>query len=620
MEKLKGKILRFLLGERLDDADLTSEKFSVLWGIPVFASDAISSVSYAGEEILLVLIPVLSLMSYKYFLPIVLAIIGLLAILVFCYSQTINAYPNGGGAYIVSSENLGDKVGLVAGSSLIMGYILTVAVSSCASAAAITSAFPSLYSHKALIAFLIITIITWGNLRGMHDSAVLFGIPTYLFIITMIVMLATGTTKYLTGNITPQDVAATGEVMTDTAFFLILRAFASGCTALTGVEAVSDGVPNFREPRQKKAKSVLIAMAGFVCLIFVGVSLLMKWYQIVPNEEATAVSQLAAAIFGRTNAMYYVVQIMTVVILALAANTAYADLPVLMSVISGRGYLPKKMAERGQRLSFSNGIVFLYLISSLLVFLFNGNQHHLLPLYASGVFISFTLSQMGMFMHWIKQRPQGWQYKAVINAVGTVVCAVVLTIIVIMKFTQGAWVSLLCIAALVRIMLKVKDHYKEVGEALKIKNTDEARNMIAQVKPGKCLIMVQSVSRSFVKMLDCAISCGFKDIELYMVCAKEEDAIRVMDEIREYHIEASGINVQYNYEVTTKRNINEMILKHVEASVETLEEHQTLTVLMGAVIPLNDAYMFLHNDKAGALARQLRKYRNVSVLQVNFLV
>ena len=307
---MKDKILAFFLGRRLEDTELSEEKFNVLWGIPIFASDAISSVSYAGEEILLVLVPVLAMASFRVFLPIVAAIICLLAILVFCYRQTIEAYPEGGGAYIVASDNLGEKIGLIAGGSLIMDYILTVAVSSCAGAAAITSAFPSMLPYKALLAFLIICLLTWGNLRGIRDSSVMFGVPTYLFILTMLSMIVTGIVKYSMGLVTPAEEAVmtanSSELAVDAMVILVLKAFASGCTALTGVEAVSNGVPNFKAPAPQHAKKVLLAMASFVCIIFFGVSLLISFYKIVPNDDATAVSLLAAAVFGKGSAMFYV--------------------------------------------------------------------------------------------------------------------------------------------------------------------------------------------------------------------------------------------------------------------------------------------------------------------------
>lgn len=370
---MSSRIRTLLLGKPLKDAELSGEKFNVLWGIPAFASDAISSVSYAGEEILLVLIPALGALAYGKFIPGVAAIIVLLGILVFCYRQTIDAYPQGGGAYIVADENLGEKPGLIAGAALIIGYILTVAVSACASAAAVTSAFPELFRYKALIAFALITLLTWGNLRGMRESAVMFGVPTYLFIFTMLALIVTGLIRYTTGDFTPAQQAIAVQNSTDTLLFVLLRAFASGCTALTGVEAVSNGVPNFRDPAPQNAKKVFYAMAGFVCIVFLGVSVLICLYRIVPNEEATAVSQLAAAVFGQGSLMYFVVQFMTVIILALAANTAFAGMPLLMALMAKDGYLPRQLVSRGSRLNFSNGILLLFGAASILVFAFNGD-------------------------------------------------------------------------------------------------------------------------------------------------------------------------------------------------------------------------------------------------------
>jgi len=609
------KILTILIGKRLHDSELSSEKFSVLWGIPVFASDAISSVSYAGEEILLVLVPALGALAFNHFVPIVCCIIALLSILVICYRQTIDAYPHGGGAYIVASENLGEKVGLIAGSSLIMDYVLTVAVSSCASAAAITSAFPSLYPYKAFLAFSVIILLTWGNLRGIRESAVLFGIPTYMFIITMLSLIITGIVKYSLGIYTPAEVAIVNQSANDTLIFVIIKSFASGCTALTGVEAVSNGVPNFKEPAQKHAQKVLLAMAGFVCMIFLGVSFLTAKYQITPNETVTVVSQLASAVFGTGSVMYYVVQIMTVVILALAANTAFADVPLLMALIAHDGYLPKKLISRGTRLNYSNGILFLFFTASILVFIFKGDQHHLLPLYASGVFISFTLSQAGMFIHWLKNKGKNWQLKATINGIGTVISGIVLIIIIIMKFLNGAWIALLCIAILIFLMLKIKDHYNSVAKQLSL-DIESAKACVDRVKPTIVMIPVQSISRSFIKTLDHALACGFTDIELYNVSDTEENALKLKDELDKLNIPQT----HFVYETTGFRNTNQVLLHHVKEKASQLEDHQTLTVMMGAIISKSSFGKYLDNTTTNRISRKMSSYRNVSVITVPFIV
>ena len=618
MNSYKNKMLSLLLGKRLEDSKLSSEKFNTLWGIPVFASDAISSVSYAGEEILLVLVPVLGMASFKFFLPVVGAIIGLLAILVFCYRQTIDAYPQGGGAYIVANENLGEKYGLVAGAALIIGYILTVAVSSCAGAAAITSAFPELNKYKALIAIFLILILAWGNLRGLRESAVLFGLPTYVFILTMIVTIVVGLIRFASGNYTPQETEIAVSNAGDTLIFLILRAFASGCTALTGVEAVSNVVPNFKDPAPVNAKRVLYAMAGFVALVFFGVSALVNMYHIIPNDQETVISILAATIYGKSSIMYYVVQIMTVVILSLAANTAFAGLPLLLAIMAKDGYLPRQLVTRGFRLNYSNGILILLVTSALLVLMFNGSQHYLLPLYASGVFISFLLSQLGMVVHWVKNKGPKWHIKAAINGFGTLITAITLVIIIIMKFTSGAWVTLLMIVILVLVMFKIKDHYRSVAEDLRIDDMEMANSLIHDAIPGKVIVPIQDVHRSFIKTLNCALSCGFNEVEFYSVCDSEARAQKLKEKLDKLRI--YSVPVYFNYDVTELRNTNEVLIRHIEEEVNALPPHQYLTVMMGVLVTEKNAYKRLHNQTTQRLMRKLQKYRNVSVFTVPYII
>lgn len=609
------KLKHVLIGTPLADSELGNEKFNVFWGIPVFASDAISSVSYAGEEILLVLIPVLGMLSYRFFLPIVAAIIGLLIILIFCYRQTIAAYPQGGGAYIVAHENLGQTPGLVAGGALIIGYVLTVAVSACAGAAAITSAFPQLLKYKALLAFAIICLLTWGNLRGLRESSVMFGVPTYIFILTMITLIVTGLIKYALGMYTPEQQVVAVQQAGDTLIFVMLRAFASGCTALTGVEAVSNGVPNFKEPTVKNAKTVLYAMAGFVALVFFGVSALINLYRIQPNSEATAVSQLAGAVFGHGSAMYFVVQIMTVIILALAANTAYAGMPLLTALMAKDGFLPRRLVTRGARLNFSNGILFLFASSSILVFAFNGDQHLLLPLYASGVFISFLLNQYGMLVHWAKEKGHGWKIKAVINGFGTVVTGITLVVIVIVKFLSGAWVTLVCIIGLVYMMRKIRKHYVSVAEDLKIESTQKAKEVIRNVASGKVILPIQSLNRSFLKTLNCALGCGFTEIEIYHISDSKERA-----EDLKASIEELGLNAVFYYDITPYRNMNEVLLKHVEEEADMLGPNRSLVIMMGMLVVTKQLEKPLHNQTTQRLMKELETYQNVSVFTVPYLI
>jgi hypothetical protein len=443
----------------------------------------------------------------------------------------------------------------------------------------------------------------------------MFGVPTYVFILTMVSMIITGLIKYSLGLYTPEQHSLVMQQAGDTLLFVILRAFASGCTALTGVEAVSNGVPNFKEPTVKNAKVVLYAMAGFVALIFFGVSALINMYQIQPNSEATAVSQLAGAVFGHGSIMYFVVQTMTVVILALAANTAYAGMPLLTALMAKDGFLPRRLVTRGARLNFSNGILFLFASSSILVFAFNGDQHLLLPLYASGVFISFLLSQYGMLVHWVRKRNHGWRLKAIINGFGTIVTGITLIVIVMMKFLSGAWVTLISIIGLVYMMQKIKKHYDTVTENLKVDSIEKAKASIRSVSAGKVILPIQSLNRSFLKTLDCALGCGFTDIELYHISDSKERA-----EALKASIEKLGIKAVFRYEITPFRNMNEVLLKHVEEEAEKLGPNRGLIIIMGSLVVTNPLEKPLHNQTTQRLMKEFETYHNVSVFTVPYLI
>ena len=611
---MTAKLRDLFIGKPLSDDQLSGEKFRVLWGLPIYSSDTISSVAYAGEEVLVVLLPVLGLMATHTLVYVMCAIIALLLILVFCYRQTIDAYPQGGGAYIVGADNLGEIPGLVAASSLTVGYILTVAVSSCSGAAAVVSAFPALGAYKAWIAFAIVCLLTWGNLRGMRESAVMFGVPTYFFILSILVLIITGFVRAELGYEPPAP-AAVAETAGDVTLFLLLRAFASGCTALTGVEAVSNGVPSFHEPSAKNAKLVLSLMAGIVGVTFISVAVLTDIYHVVPENGMTAIACLAAAVFGSGSVWFHIFQIATVVILSLAANTAYAGMPLLLAMVAHDGYMPRRYTQRGARLNFSNGVLLIFFSASALIFLFNADTHTLLPLYATGVFVSFTISQAGMFVRWTKTRPAGWKHRAVINALGTVICAVVCLVIAVTRFTEGAWVVVIIIPAFVYTMLRIKRHYNRVADDLRISSAEEARQFLGSVKPGRVILPVQTINRSFIKTLDCALGCGFEDIELYNVSADVESAQRLQKQVEEL-----GLGLRFVYDVTPYRNTNEVLLRHVYSEAQELEEHQSLTVMMGALVVTNPVKKLLHNQTTQRLTAKLEKYRNVNVFTVPYIV
>lgn len=618
------KIKQILIGDSLKDADLVTERFSVKWGLPIYSSDAISSVAYAGEEMLIVLVPALFLGAYKYYILCIAAIIFLLVILAISYSQTIDAYPNGGGAYGVATENLGKIPGLVAGAALIIGYILTVAASSAAATAAIYSAFPLLKPYRILIALGIILLLTWGNLRGMRESAVLFGTPTYLFIAILVTLIIVGGIKAITNpaSIPAEATFEYSATMTEgVSLFLILRAFGAGCTALTGVEAVSNAVPNFRDPATKNAKRVL-ALLAMVCLVcFLGTSILTAVYHVTPDPTGgiTVIAQLAARVYGAGSIGFYIVQVATVVILALAANTAFAGMPVLLALMAKDGYMPRKMTNRGSRLGFSNGIVMVFMASSLLIIIFRADTHSLLPLYATGVFLAFTLSQTGMLIRWIRKKTPNWKRHAVINGIGAAMSAATCLIIAISRFKAGAWMVLVAIPVIVMIMESIHIHYQHVGNDLKIDPADRQLSA-AYIPKVKIVMPISAINRSFLKSLHYAMSIqGDLPIELYHVASSEEDVEQYRENVERLK-EHLNLNAVLTIEVTPYRNYSQMLLRHVDERLEQLEPHETLTVVMSQIIIRHWWQRVLHNQTSEQLKRQLEHRRNVSVISVPYLL
>ena len=607
------KIKHLVLGQSLRSDALDHEKFSVIWGLPVLSSDAISSVSYACEEILMVLIPVLGMASYGLLMKVGFAIVFLLFILVFSYRQTINCYPQGGGSYIVASDNLGKVFGLIAAASLAIDYVLTVAVSVCAGTA-ITSAFPQLLSMRTGIALIIISLLTIGNLRGMKDSSVLFGIPTYLFIITILLLIVTGFVKVLIFHETPAVSAAMPQYVENAGLLLFLKAFSSGCTALTGVEAVSDGIPNFREPAQKNAKRVLYLLAGLVFVIFLGISALASLYHIIPNANVTVIAMIAEAVFGNGTLLFYLVQVTTAVILTMAANTAFADLPLLLSILARDGFVPRQFMSRGSRLSFSNGILLLFFLSAALVIYFHASSHLLMPLYAVGVFLSFTLSQAGMFVRWVKRKEDKWKHKAFINGAGMVITGITCIIIAASKFLHGAWIVLICIPVLVYIMERIRRHYHYVKESLKIRSAEELQPYDLQIH-GRVILPVDSINRSFLKAYHYACSLQVREMEFYHVNTNAEATEKLQELYQQMRLDIPLVVEDAPY-----RNVNEMILHHVEEAQNDLKKKESVTVILPQFVMKKKRFHALHNQTSMQLKLQLSKLRNVSVVSVPYII
>lgn len=449
---------RFFIGKPIETERALEERLPKRLALPIFASDAISSTAYATEEILLVLMLAGSA-ALSYAIPIAFLITALLAIVTLSYLQTIMAYPSGGGAYIVARENLGVLPGQIAGAGLMTDYILTVSVSISAGVAAITSAFPSLFPHRVLICIVMIALVTLMNLRGTKESGILFAIPSYGFIIAFGAMIVYG--LFLSLGSAPRPVVPIAAQQPIT-LFLLLKAFASGCAALTGVEAISNGVKAFKPPESKNAAITMIWMAVILVSLFSGITWLSHHFGIVPSHQETVISQLTRALTG-TGFFYYLIQAVTALILILAANTSFAGFPRLSALQAEDGFLPKQFCRIGDRLVYSNGIVFLAVISALLVILFNANTHALVPLYALGVFLCFTLSQSGMVCRWFRLRTPGWQRSVIVNAIGAITTAIVFVVVAVAKFSQGAWIILIIIPVLTLIFFKIHRHYKTMS-------------------------------------------------------------------------------------------------------------------------------------------------------------
>ena len=457
---------RVLLGNPLTTAQARYERLAKIPALAIFCSDALSSVAYGPEEIRIFL-ALAGAAALSLSIPIALAITILIAIVSTSYWQTIHAYPSGGGAYTVARENLGTLPGLVAGASLLVGYVLTVAVSVAAGVAAITSAFPRLYPSRVWVGILCVTLLSIANLRGTRETGRIFAVPTYWFIASMALAIGAGLFHLWRGGPVPDVPAAEFSAVVPLTTFLVLRAFSAGCTALTGIEAVANCVQAFKPPEARNAGITLIWMAVLLGSMFMGLSFLSDSFHLLPREGETLVSQLAGKVLGR-GPLYLMVQASTMVILLLAANTCYAGFPMLASLLAKDQFLPRQLASLGDRLVYSNGILFLSGLSIFLLVAFQGDTHALLPLYALGVFLSFTLSQLGMVGRWARHRGRHWFHHAAINTIGASVTAVVMGVVGTTRFTEGAWMVVVVIPVLVLGFLRVRRHYVELGRQLSL--------------------------------------------------------------------------------------------------------------------------------------------------------
>ncbi|NJD01882.1 MAG: APC family permease [Ruminiclostridium sp.] len=601
---MQRNMKRLLIGKPLKNEALGGEKFGVLWGLPILASDALSSVAYASEEILLVLVPVVGALAYRGMMGISIAIIGLVVILAFSYRQTIQNYPNGGGAYIVAKDNIGSIAGVTAGAALSVDYILTVAVSISSGVAQVTSAVQQLKPYTVEICVALVLLLMLGNLRGIRESSRLFGLPAYAFIFGIIAMLIGGFVKLKTGYRPPEPALQSVEPLT---LFLMLKAFSNGCAAVTGIEAVSNAVPNFRHPSAKRAKTVMLLLAGLIILLFGGVSVLTNTYHVVPKENMTVLIQIAAEIFGN-GVMFYYITAVAFIILVMAANTAYSGFPMLVAVMAREGYVPRQLSMRGDRLSFSNGIFALSAFSILLIIIFRANVSSLIGLYAIGVFISFTLSQSGMFLKWWRERGGNWITKALINGFGACVTAVVVIIIAIAKFNEGAYIVVIVVPILILLMTKVKKHYSAVREQLRIKPEELGQIEIEHnLYKNRVIVPIESINKSSIRALRFAKTIS-DNVTAFCVAIDEEEGKKVKDKFAAIRTDIPLI-VKYS----PYRRVVEPLLRFIESSDYDYQRGDMTTVILPQFVVKHWWQKLLHNHTRVYIEKQLLKYKHIVV-------
>ena len=608
------QFMRWIFGKSLETERLKEEKFSVFWGMPILASDAISSVAYAVEEMLWVMIPVVGLASFIWMPRIALAIILLLIILTLSYRQVVDAYPNGGGAYMVAKENLGPMFGLIAGASLSVGYILTVAVSICAGTIALTSAVPALSEHKVLIAIIFVLLLVIGNVRGIRESSRIFSLPTYAFILGVILLVMVGFIKHAAGASTVIPAQMGSEISFGTqavTAFLILTAFSSGCSALTGVEAVSNAVPNFKDPAPRNAKLTYLLLAAAIVVCFGGVAYMAKIYSPIPNPDLTVMAQISLAVFGQ-GFMFYFIQITTTIILAMAANTAFAGFPTLLSIIAQDGYAPRQMALRGHRLNYTNGISFLAFLAILLIIFFKADTHSLIALYALGVFAAFTLSQTGMLVHWFKMKSEGWRYKALINGLGALTTLGAVIIVGVTKFTSGAWIVVVVVPLIIFMMSGVKHHYNSVAQQLDIPN--DILGLLDLDTPGDhhVIVPIDSLNGMVIKALRYARSMS-PDVEAFHVETYDGEADKLRRKWAILNTKIPLVIKQSPY-----RDVVGTLVEYIDSEEHASRPGDLITVLLPQFLVSKWYEALLHNNTSLFIANALFSKHNIVVSVLPF--
>ncbi len=604
---------RFVVGEPLATSEEQHQRLGRPTALAVFASDAISSTAYATEEILLVLVPLAGLAALTDLLPISFIVIALLTVVITSYRQTIYAYPSGGGSYVVSRENLGETPSLVAGASLLVDYVLTVAVSISAGVAAITSAFPELRSERVLMCLGFVALMMFANLRGLKESGRLFAGPTYLYMISIIALVGVGLVRYWTGSISTlppnteslNELTDNGVLLTGITAMAFLRAFSSGAVALTGIEAISNGVPAFRKPESHNAATTLMFMGVILGSFFFGLSVLANLLKPTVSENETLLSIMGTAVFGSGSVPYYILQFSTFAILILAANTAFADFPRVSSILGNDGFLPRQLANRGDRLVFSNGIIALAGVASVLIVAFGGQTSALIPLYAVGVFCGFTLSQLGMVVHHRREQAEGWKRNQVINMVGAIATFVVLIVVVVSKFSRGAWIPVVLIPMIVMIFRRIHRHYGRVADALRVEPNERVHRPAHTV-----VVLIGSVNRGVLQAIAYARAMRPDRLVAISVVTDADEEARVVDSWERFELP-----VELRTVFSPFRDLTRPVLDVID-ELDAERPDDVITVVIPEFVVEHWWDQALHNQSAVMLRAKLRQRPNTAITSI----
>jgi len=630
-EKPTTSLSHYLLGRPLQTADAAHETIGKAVGLAVFASDALSSTAYATQEILVILATA-GTMAFGYVFPIAIVIVALLAIVVISYVQVIHAYPDGGGAYIVAYDNLGQFPAMIAAAALLTDYILTVAVSISSGVAQIVSAYPQLFEFRVLICVACIVLITVINLRGVRESGTAFAIPSYFFIIMMFATIGTGLFKMLSGSldgvVDPPEMEQTGKVVSGVTAFLLLHAFSSGTAALTGVEAISNGTTAFKEPRSRNASTTLVWMAFILGLLFIGISFLTREIHAIPSEVETVISQLARTVFGGQGLFYFFVIGATTVILILAANTAYAGFPRLSAMLASDGFMPRQLTYRGSRLVYSYGIVSLGVMASILIVVFQASVSRLIPLYAIGVFLSFTLAQTGMARRWLRSSKlrgrsdisddlhvlrydKRWVLKMFSNGFGAVCTFIVMCVFAITKFRDGAWIVLILTPILIGVFLWIKKHYAGLANSLSLENYGEPPPYNVR---HRVIVPVSNVHKGTLAALRYARMLS-DDVTAVHISMEPENTGKVRQKWDTWGRGTRLVIVDSPY-----RLFLEPLLKYIKEILSTRQANETITIIVPHFVPEKKIYNSLHMQTAEMLRRELLLTPGVIITEVPYQV